>query len=201
MIPFTILKHKCILASFWVHVCPCKLIWFIMILFQSKPAAPVCLSVGWKNYDKAKDCYRQVYSMKGGGTHSIHVSPTQTYEGVLKKMEKVFFPGGRNGKLKLSTLLRQLGNSVGDPISSDLVRQDGSTCEFTVSAYTEYCTTQRKRIYLLTKDLTVVGTSMCDVKYSNINANFKSHYIIMTSLVFEHVDASSFLVPDMGKVY
>ena len=91
--------------------------------------------------------------MKGGGTHSLLLQRDMKYDEVLSKVENSFFPGGKNGSMRLSSLHRQLANYVGDPLTNTLVMQDGHTCEFTAAAYVAYCTTQRKRLYLLTKDV------------------------------------------------
>lgn len=126
-------------------------VWLLCVNYFQQ-SSKLCLSAGWKHYNKSEKVYKQVYSVKGGGTTNLYMEANLNYDECVQKIEEVFFPDGKNGRQRLKQLERSLANYVGDPIKSTLTLPDGP-CNFTVGTYCEYCKTQRKRIYLLTKDI------------------------------------------------
>ncbi|VDH98795.1 uncharacterized protein LOC143055197 [Mytilus galloprovincialis] len=110
---------------------------------KSKMPQFVSVSTGWMHYDYADRKFKQVRSSTTQQLprSDLTIPSSSSYGETLKIMENLYFHNGKNFRGRVSSMVTQLGNSHGEEIPS-----------FTnIFEYGVRCSTQKSRIYLLTR--------------------------------------------------
>ena len=107
------------------------------------------IALGWMHWSYKDRKYKQVRSNKGekSKTENLSFGP-MSYDEVMSKAIQTFFPKGKSKKGRKEAMTFSLGNVKGLEL-----RKEG----FSLEDYVKQCTTQKCRIYLLSKAIVSIN--------------------------------------------